>query len=62
MWKRLAQGLRQLMAGSRKFALKFIDRNDIVALIRQAAEISGIAHVMEADMEEAKMILGHDRG
>ncbi|MCL0097744.1 FMN-binding glutamate synthase family protein [Dehalococcoidia bacterium] len=57
-YERLAQGLRQLMAGSRKFALKFIDRSDIVALTRQAAEISGIAHVMEADSEEAARILG----
>ncbi|MCL0069548.1 FMN-binding glutamate synthase family protein [Dehalococcoidia bacterium] len=57
-YERLAQGLRQLMAGSRKFALKFIDRSDIVALTRQAAEISGIAHVMEADSQEAARILG----
>ncbi|MCL0103336.1 FMN-binding glutamate synthase family protein [Dehalococcoidia bacterium] len=57
-YERLAQGLRQFMAGSRKFALKFIDRSDIVALTRQAAEISGIAHVMEADSQETAMILG----
>lgn len=57
-YERLAQGLRQFMAGSRKFALKFIDRSDIVALTRQAAEISGIAHVMEADSQEAATILG----
>jgi hypothetical protein len=35
-----------------------IDRNDIVALTRQAAEISGIAHVVEADSGEAEKILG----
>ncbi len=57
-YERLAQGLRQLMAGSRKFALKFIDRRDIVALTRQAAEVSGITYVMEADTEEAEKILG----
>lgn len=57
-YERLAQGLRQLMAGSRKFALKYITRNDIVALTRQAAEASGIAYVMDADREEADKILG----
>jgi len=57
-YERLAQGLRQLMAGSRKFAIKFIDRNDIVALTREAADISDIPYVMEADMEEAEKILG----
>jgi len=56
-YERLAQGLRQLMAGSRKFALKYITRDDLVALTRDAAEISGIPYVMEADMEEAMKIL-----
>jgi glutamate synthase domain-containing protein 2 len=57
-YERLAQGLRQLMGGSRKFALEFIDRGDIVALTREAAEVSGIPYVMEADIEEAEKILG----
>jgi len=57
-YERLAQGLRQLMAGGRKFAIKFIDRSDIVALTREAAEISGISYVMEADKDEAEKILG----
>ena len=57
-YDRLATGLRQLMAGSRKFALGFIDRSDIMALTREAAEVSGISYVMEADMEAAEEILG----
>jgi glutamate synthase domain-containing protein 2 len=57
-YERLAQGLRQLMAGSRKFAIEFLDRGDIVALTHEAAEASGIPHVMEADKEEAEKILG----
>jgi len=57
-YERLAQGLRQLMAGSRKFAVEFLDRSDIVALTHEAAEVSGIPHVMEADKEEAERILG----
>jgi glutamate synthase domain-containing protein 2 len=57
-YDRLATGLRQLMAGARKFSLKFIDRNDLVALTKEAAEVSGIPYVMEADIEEAEKILG----
>jgi glutamate synthase domain-containing protein 2 len=56
-YERLAQGLRQLMNGSRKFALEFIDRNDIAALTREAADISGIPYMMELDREEALSIL-----
>ena len=56
-YERLAQGLRQLMSGARKFAIDFIDRGDLVALTREAADISGIPYVMEADMEEAMEIL-----
>lgn len=56
-YERLAQGLRQLMAGSRKFALKFIDRDDIVALTPEAAEVSGITYVMDADKQEVDRVL-----
>jgi len=56
-YERLAQGLRQLMAGSRKFALEHISRDDIAALTPRAAEISGITHVMDVDKEEAEKIL-----
>jgi len=55
--QRLAQGLRQLMCGSRKFALEFIARDDIAALTPQAAEISGINYVMEVDKKSAEHIL-----
>lgn len=55
---RLKQGLQQLMAGARKFALKYIDRNDIVALTKDSAEISGIPYVMDSDAEEIDKILG----
>ena len=51
-------GLQQLMAGARKFALKYVDRNDLVALTRDAADISGIAYVMESDQAEVDKILG----
>lgn len=55
---RLTQGLQQLMAGSRKFALQYITREDICALTREAAEMSGITYVMDADREEVAKILG----
>jgi glutamate synthase domain-containing protein 2 len=55
---RLKHGLQQLMAGSRKFALKYVDRNDLMTLTREAAEVSGISYVMDADAEEVDRILG----
>ena len=55
--ERLAQGLRQIMAGSRKFALEYITRDDIAALTEEAANISGICYVTEVDEEEAYKIL-----
>ncbi len=55
---RLNAGLQQLMAGARKFALRYITRDDLCALTREAAEVSGIPYVMEADKEEAERILG----
>ena len=55
--ERLAQGLRQLMTGSRKFALKHITRDDIAALTKDAANISDIPYVMDVDKEEVEKIL-----
>lgn len=55
---RLRQGLQQFMAGARKFALQYMDRNDLVALTRESSEISGIPYVMESDQEEIDNILG----
>jgi hypothetical protein len=54
---RLAQGLRQFMCGARKFALSYITRDDLVSLTKEAAEISGIRYIMEADAEEVEQIL-----
>ncbi|MCX7702765.1 MAG: FMN-binding glutamate synthase family protein [Planctomycetota bacterium] len=57
-YERLAQGMRQLMCGARKFALKYITRDDIAALTPQAAKISGIPLVSDLDAEEVEKILG----
>ena len=56
-YERLAQGLRQLMAGSRKFSLEHISRDDLASLTPEASEISGIKYVMDLDKEEADKIL-----
>jgi glutamate synthase domain-containing protein 2 len=56
-YERVAQGLRQLMAGSRKFTLEYMSRDDIAALTHEAADISGIQYIMDVDKEETQAIL-----
>ena len=56
-YERLAQGLRQLMAGSRKFSCAHIARSDLASLTKEAADISGIPFVMDVDQAEAEAIL-----
>ena len=57
-YDRLTAGLQQFMAGARKFHLNLLERSDLMALTREAAELSGIPYVMDADEEEAERILG----
>jgi glutamate synthase domain-containing protein 2 len=56
-YERLAQGLRQLMAGTRKFATEYISRDDLAALTTEAANVSGIQHIMDVDKAAADDIL-----
>jgi glutamate synthase domain-containing protein 2 len=56
-YERLAQGLRQLMAGSRKFSPEHICRGDIAALTREASEVSGITYVMDVNKAKAEEII-----
>jgi len=56
-YRRLEQGLKQLMCGARKFALDYIDRRDIVSLTREAASVSGIPYIMDYEREEVAEIL-----
>ncbi len=56
-YERLAQGLRQIMAGSRKFSTEYISRDDIAALTEEAARVSGIPYVMEVDQDTVDEIL-----
>ena len=57
-YERLAQGLRQLMCGTRKFAIEHISRDDIAALTPEASRMSGIPLVSDLDAEEVESILG----
>ena len=45
------------MCGARKFALQHITRDDIVALTPEAARVSRINYVMDADKDEVEKIL-----
>jgi glutamate synthase domain-containing protein 2 len=56
-FRRLSQGLRQLMAGNRKFSLGYISRDDIAALTQDAANISGIPYILDVDKDEVQKIL-----
>ena len=52
--ERIGLGLKQLLAGTRKFRLDLIDRSDIAALSRLASEVTGIPmmHEIEAELFE----------
>lgn len=58
---RMTQGLQQFMAGIRKFNLSLISRDDLCALTEEAAKVSGIPYVMDADADEVEKILGYRR-
>ncbi len=52
--ERLGIGLKQMLAGTRKFKLDLIDRGDIASMSKLAAEVTGIPmlHELEADLFE----------
>ena len=58
---RIEQGLKQLMAGARKFNLAdpacAPSRRDLAALTKQAAEITAVPYIMDHDRREAEEIL-----
>ncbi len=56
-YERLAQGLRQLMCGSRKFSLEHISRDDLACLTHECADISGIPYLTDVDKDEVDDIL-----
>jgi len=57
-FSRLAQGVRQIMAGERKFTLDHIERGDVACLTRESADVTGLPYITEVDAEEVAEILG----
>jgi len=55
---RVATGVRQLMAGARKFSLEHMTRDDLVSLTKEAADVTGIPYVMDSDKKAVDEILG----
>ncbi len=47
--ERLGLGLKQLLAGTRKFKLDLIDRNDLATLSERASEVTGIPMMHEVE-------------
>ena len=54
---KLAAGLQQLMAGTRKFSLKEISREDIYAANRETQKETGLDFIAEKDDARAKKIM-----
>ncbi len=54
---KLQTGLTQLMAGARSFRLDTLNREDVIALTEEAAKVSGLTYVMDAQREQAEAIL-----
>jgi len=55
--ERVGVGLQQLLAGSRKWKLDLISRNNLVALTERAAKITGIPLLEEAESDAIEKIL-----
>lgn len=54
---RIGIGLKQLLAGSRKFKLDLIERNDLAALTEKANKITGIPLLENIDSEAIELLL-----
>ena len=54
---RVGVGLKQLMAGARKWKLDLLDRNDLMSLSERAAKVTGIPTVDEVEKDAIEKIL-----
>jgi glutamate synthase domain-containing protein 2 len=54
---RIAVGLKQLMAGCRKFKLEYISRNDIASISERAARVTGIPMISDVESDLMSRIL-----
>jgi len=57
LYDRIRVGLQQILAGSRKFKLDLINRNDLMALTERAARVTGIPMPHESEAELVEQIL-----
>lgn len=55
--QKMATGLKQLLAGARKFKLELINRDDLAALDPLASEVTGLPMLHEVDKEDFERIL-----
>ncbi len=55
--ERVGVGLKQLLAGSRKFKLNLISRKELMALTERANKVTGIPLAEEAEADEMERIL-----
>ena len=53
---RISTGLKQLMALNRKFSLDKIEREDIIALTKEATEVTGIPSFVDLKQNAVKMV------
>lgn len=56
--ERIKDGLKQLLAGARKFRLDLIDRSDLAALNPLASEVTGIPMMHKVDRDLFTVIMG----
>jgi hypothetical protein len=54
---RIGVGLKQLLAGNRKWKLELISRNDLMSLSERAAKVTGIPMADEAEKDAIERIL-----
>jgi len=54
---RIGVSLQQLLAGSRKFKLNLINRNDLMALTERASKVTGIPMPHECELDAIEQIL-----
>jgi hypothetical protein len=51
-------GLRQLLAGNRKWKLELVSRNDLMSLSERATKVTGIPMPDEFEKDAIEKILG----
>jgi len=56
-YQRLAQGVRQLMAGCRTFSMEHVSRNELASLTPLGADITGLPYVMDTDAQAVEELL-----